>query len=156
MNYESIKNEDVGVGAVDKLEQKEKDELIENLYVRREKEKTNREERESEMIKDGFNIHTDDKMEIELVDIENLNDEELILFKRLIELEVKDATINDINEYGELLDEHHYKLKEYLEERKKKEDYDVLDDPRENFYAWIKNKLAKVQLDELHRNKNAA
>jgi hypothetical protein len=153
MSYESVKNEEIGAGVVYKLEQKEKDELRGELYTYRDEEKAHREKVESGMINDGFDVHTDDKMEIELVDIENLSDEELILFQRLRELEEKDATINDINEFGGALDEYHNKLKIYLDKRSKKENYSVLDDPRENFYAWIKNKLAKVQLGELHRRK---
>jgi len=152
MSYESEKIEG-DAGIFNGLESKEKEELKLTLYTRRNEEKLKREEREEEMIKEGYPAHTDNKMEIELVDIENLNDEEFLLFKRLLELEEKDATTNDINEYENTLKEYHEELAVYLKEENKKENHDILEDPRENFYAWLQNKFAKVQLDEFRRNK---
>jgi len=155
MNYESEKIErDTGI--FEGLESKEKEELKSILYTRRNEEKLKREEREKEMIKEGYPAHTDDKMEIELVDIENLNDEEFLLFKRFLELEEKDVTKNDINEYTITLEDYHKEIEKYLDEKENKEDLNILEDPRENFYAWLQNKFAKIQVKERHRKNKVA
>ncbi len=156
-NFESIKNEELGADVIDGLEQKERIELLEILSVRQDKEKIKREIIEKDTEEDVYPISTDDKTEIELVNIKNLTDEELILFKRLLELDKESTIKNDIDEYDMALNDYHKELeKTYLKDERAKKGYNALKDPRENFYAWLKNNLSKVQLDEFYRNNRAA